>query len=73
MSRIEVQVPCPKCGRNFPLALDQLQSGASTACPACRQTVTFQGGGDERVRQALDFLGDQAKNVKVKLKVTRKS
>jgi len=73
MNRIEVQLPCPKCGHKFPLALDQLQSGASTACPHCGQTVTFQGGGAEKVQQALDLLGDQVKQVKVNLTVKRKS
>ncbi len=73
MTRIEVQLPCPKCGRKFPLPLDQLQAGASTACPHCGQTITFQGGGGARVQQALDLLGDQVKNVKVNLTVKRKS
>ncbi len=44
MARIEARIPCPKCGRKFPLPLDQMQSGASTACPQCGQTITFQGG-----------------------------
>ncbi len=73
MPRIEVQVPCPKCGHKFPLALDQLQSGASTACPGCGQSITFQGGGGAKVQQALDLLGDQVKNVKVNVTVKRKS
>ncbi len=73
MTRIEVQLPCPKCGERFPLALDQLQSGAATACPHCGQTITFQGGGGARVQQALDLLGGQVKSVKVSLNVKRKS
>ncbi len=73
MNRIEVQLPCPQCGRKFPLPLDQLRSGASTACPHCGRAVTFQGGGGERVQQALDLLGDQATSVKVNVTVKRKS
>jgi len=73
MTRIEAQIPCPKCGGKFPLALDQMQSGASTACPHCGQTISFQGGDAAKVQQALDLLGDQVKGVKVNVKVTRKS
>lgn len=73
MTRIEAQLPCPRCGQRFPLALDQPQAGASTACPHCGRTVTFQGGGGPRVQQALDLLGDQVKDVQVKLAVKRKS
>jgi DNA-directed RNA polymerase subunit RPC12/RpoP len=73
MTRIEAQIPCPKCGGKFPLPLDQMQSGASTACPHCGQTISFRGGDAAKVQQALDLLGDQVKGVKVKVKVTRKS
>ncbi len=73
MPRIAVQVPCPTCGHKFPLALDQLQSGASVACPGCGHAITIQGGGGAKVQQALDLLGDQVKNVKVNVTVKRKS
>jgi DNA-directed RNA polymerase subunit RPC12/RpoP len=73
MARLEVQVPCPHCGRKLPLALDQLQSGAATACPHCGRAIAFQGGGGDKVQQALDLLGDQVKNVKVNVTVRRKS
>lgn len=72
MARIEARIPCPKCGRKFPLPLDQMQSGASTACPQCGQTITFQGGDAARVQQALDLLGPQVKGVRVNVNVTRK-
>jgi ribosomal protein S27E len=73
MTRIEVQVPCPQCGHKIPLALEELRSGAAISCPGCGRTVTFQGGGAEKLQQALDLLGDQVKDVKVKLTVKRKS
>lgn len=73
MTRREAQIPCPTCGGKFPLPLDQMRSGASTACPHCGRTVSFQGGDAARVQQALDLLGDQVKGITVNVKVTRKS
>jgi predicted Zn finger-like uncharacterized protein len=70
--RIEVQIPCPKCGGKFPVSLDQIAPGTGVACPKCGSTVNFQGADGARLQHTLDTLGGLGTKVNVKVNVKRK-
>ena len=72
MDRIEVQLPCPKCGGKFPVPLDEIGPGKAVACPKCGTTVSFQGSDGVQIQHALDLLGGAAAKVNVKVNVKKK-
>jgi len=72
VTNIEIEMPCPRCGRKFPLPLEEMRAGEARACPHCGSTITFSGADGSKVQKALDELCDQPSGISTKVKVSIK-
>ena len=76
MTDVEVNIPCPRCRKPFPVSLSTIGQGRSASCPACGTPVTFAGSDAAGVQRAIDQLqgqmGDGAVKVKVRVRTRSK-
>ena len=72
MADIEVQFPCPFCGREIKTKLRQLSSGHSARCPNCGTLIQFDGDGGRRAQGAIDDLNRQIRRLNRQLRLKLK-
>lgn len=69
MADLDMQVPCPSCGRKLKVKLRELSSGHSTRCPSCGCSIQFEGDGGRQAQRAIDDLNEQIKRLNRKLNI----
>ena len=51
----KIQIICGKCGNTFKEHHSKIRSGLSATCPACAQSIVFEGNSeDPNIRKALN-------------------
>jgi len=56
MKKIEADIPCSKCGRNFRQRIEDMIPGRTRSCPFCSVEIRFTGDDGRKAQRALDDL-----------------
>ncbi len=63
MKKIEVDVPCPNCNREFKQRLEGMSPGKKCKCPFCKAQIEFTGDDLSKVQRAMDDLEKSIKRL----------
>ena len=67
---MEVNIPCPKCKREFPRKIRDIKDGKKIRCPHCKSTITLKVEGNDLTKpdKELKKLQKKLQNINLDIK-----
>jgi hydrogenase maturation factor HypF (carbamoyltransferase family) len=56
MDKLEIEIACPECNREFKQRVEDMRPGKSRKCPGCGVEIKFTGDDGRKAQKALDDL-----------------
>jgi uncharacterized C2H2 Zn-finger protein len=69
MTKLQVDLECPNCHREFKQKVDDMRPGESRRCPHCGTMIKFTGDDGRQVQRAIDDLERTLKNMSKTIKI----
>jgi len=63
VEKLEVDIECPSCKREFRQRVEEMRPGNRRACPSCGAAIRFTGCDGHAAQQALDDFERKLKNL----------
>lgn len=64
MSKIEIEIPCPKCESVITLSFDRADNETSCTCPECNEVFTVSSSQlKEALAEAENMINDEFNNI----------
>ena len=53
---IEIEIPCPSCGKEFTEKIRNMKPGGSKKCPHCNKVIKYSDDDFVKIQKSLDDL-----------------